>query len=176
MEPGFGFCAKFAAEIRSPFSFWSTKIRFRRPGWGTTAGVLPVPSGIRASGVGGTIAGAPQCTRVRPGPIQCITEALSRTPYRKSPMQGRHPVDNAHLGRSLSLSLCCGTPMPGTSPNGCVTLVSLQSELGSHCLFWSAWISVSVSLFALFVLVCLGLPLFAYAVIPSTALAIGGSR
>jgi hypothetical protein len=37
-EPGFGFCTKNAAEIRSRFSCWSTKMRFRRPGWGTTSG------------------------------------------------------------------------------------------------------------------------------------------
>jgi hypothetical protein len=50
-EPGFGFCAKFAAEFRSRFSYWSTKMRFRRPGWGTTSGS---PSGaVWSSCLGG---------------------------------------------------------------------------------------------------------------------------
>jgi hypothetical protein len=39
-----------------------------------TSGVLPVPSGIRASGVGGLMTGAPTCTWVRPNRIQCIIE------------------------------------------------------------------------------------------------------
>jgi hypothetical protein len=60
--------------------FWSTKIRFREPGWVTTSGVLLVPSGIRASGVGGHHNGGPKCTRVRPSRIQCTTEALPRIP------------------------------------------------------------------------------------------------
>jgi hypothetical protein len=52
MGPGFGICANDAAEV--------TTMRFRWPGWGTSSGVLPVPSGIRASGVGGGAAGTPR--------------------------------------------------------------------------------------------------------------------
>jgi hypothetical protein len=47
-ELGFGICAKFAAEVRSRFSIWSTKMRFCGPGWGPLPEVLPVPSGIRS--------------------------------------------------------------------------------------------------------------------------------
>jgi hypothetical protein len=42
----FGFCANFASEVRPRFSSWFT-MRCCGPGWGTTSGVLPAPSGIR---------------------------------------------------------------------------------------------------------------------------------
>jgi hypothetical protein len=51
-------------------------------GGGPLPEVLPVLSGIHASGAGGTTTGAPTRPRVRPSPIQCTTETLSANPYR----------------------------------------------------------------------------------------------
>jgi hypothetical protein len=100
-ELGFRICAPRALEIRSRFSFWFTKMRFRKPGWGTTSGVLPVPSGIRHSGVGGATTGAPKCTRFRPSRIQHTTETRSRTPLSLA-LLGKHPSnDHAQLSSYL---------------------------------------------------------------------------
>jgi hypothetical protein len=49
-------------------------------GVGDHFGVLPVPSGIRASGGGGTT-GAPKCTWVQPGPFN-----VQQKHYREPPI------------------------------------------------------------------------------------------
>jgi hypothetical protein len=60
------------------------KCDFAGRGGGPLPEVLTVPSGIRASEVGGTTAGAQSRTRVWPSRIQCTTEEVSRVPIASS--------------------------------------------------------------------------------------------
>jgi hypothetical protein len=104
------------AATRSRNSCWSTEMRFRRPRLGTTSGVLPVPSGIRASG-----SGAPRWGHQSVHGSGRVPFSVQQKPHREPPIASAGGEDHFH-GSSCSaqpidwsiFEPTCG-PCPGES-------------------------------------------------------------